>query len=102
MPATAPDSAITARILRRVRIPAYVAARGESPITATSKPKRVREYSSQSTTASTTASENPNGTTSDPRCDTGHPGPGSVFPCGNTFAVADDVSRQDDSESKIR
>ena len=31
-----------ATILRRVRIPAYRAARGESPITWASKPKRVR------------------------------------------------------------
>ena len=42
MPAIAPESAITARIFRRVRMPAYVAARGESPITCTSNPNRVR------------------------------------------------------------
>ena len=33
---------MTARIFRRVRIPAYRPARAESPITITSKPKRVR------------------------------------------------------------
>ncbi len=53
--------AITARIFRRVRMPAYRAARGESPSTCTSKPKRVRVYRNQSTTATRTAIPAPSG-----------------------------------------
>ena len=103
IPAIAPESAITARILRRVRMPAYAAARCESPITCTSKPKRVRPYSSQTNVAMTTPSRRPNGTTREPTCATGHDAAsGSGLPCGKTFAVGLEVSRQYDSESKIR
>ena len=34
---------MTARIFRRVRMPAYRAARGESAMTPTSNPNRIRE-----------------------------------------------------------
>ena len=43
MPAIAPEMHRTATIFRRVRIPAYRAARGESAITCASNPNRVRE-----------------------------------------------------------
>ena len=42
IPAIAPDRHMIATIFRRVRMPAYRAARGESPITCASKPNRVR------------------------------------------------------------
>src|SRR5579871_982552 len=103
MPAIAPESAITASTFRRVRMPAYVAARGESPITCTSKPKRVRVYSTQTPAATTTPTSRPNGRYRPATWGSGQlAAPGRFLPCGNTFAVGLDVSRQYDCESKIR
>ena len=49
------------------------------------------------------AERRPSGSTRLPACDTGQlAASGRFLPCGNTFAVALEVSRQYDSESKIR
>ena len=75
-------------------MPAYRAARGESPITWVSKPNRVRVYSTHTTAATTIATTNPKGTVTDPSVKVGHvAASGSVFPWGNSCPVAD-VSRQ--------
>src|SRR5262245_7144210 len=84
-------------------MPAYDAARCESPITCTSKPNRVRPYSSQTNVAITIPSSNPKGTTSVPMCDTGHDAAsGSGLPWGHTLAVGLGVSRQYESDWEVR
>ena len=102
MPAIAPESAITATILRRVRMPAYRAARGESPITCASKPNRVRELRTQIPTATATARTNPSGIATEPIVVTGHVAAStSTLPCGKTSACGE-VSRQYERLSKMR
>src|SRR6476619_4921751 len=102
MPAIAPDNAMTARIFRRVRIPAYRAARGESAITPTSKPNRMREYSTHTTSAAASPMRNPSGTTTDEPKVGQLDASGMGLPCGNDRACSVDVSRQYDELSKMR
>src|SRR5581483_1957406 len=102
----APEIAITARIFRRVRIPAYRAARGESPSTCASKPNRVRVYSTHRRTAASTASPAPSGSGMPPCVWIVHAGhsafAGRSLLFGNTLALNPVVSRQYEFVLKTR
>ena len=93
-------------IFRRVRMPAYRAARGESPRTAASKPKRVREYRTQSTAATRIAIPAPSGSAIPPWTCTVAAGQtaelGRSLLVGKTLALKPLVCRKYDWLLKIR
>src|SRR5438067_1401549 len=93
-------------IFRRVRIPAYLAARGESPRTVASKPNRVREYRTHRSAATRRANPAPSGRATPPWTCTVAAGQiaelGRSLLVGKTEALKPLVSRQYDWLLKIR
>src|SRR6266498_5189940 len=71
-PARAPESAITERILRRVRMPAYRAVLGESLMTRISNPYRVARIIHHRMTPTPIPTRSPSGTSRDPTERPGH------------------------------
>ena len=98
-----PEMAISERILRRVLMPAYFPAAGESARTRISNPYLVARIMPHKSMARPTATIRPNGMVRLPTCNAGQlAAAGRFFPCGNTFADGEVMSRQYDVLSKIR